>query len=138
MKLNTVLVFFFAFAVAKVSADTTYTTLGGPVNLVAGLNNLTANTAINTINQAVGIQAITDDSWSTAIFNLGGESSGGGLVANNGALAGTFGSGTYFSGANQIILIGGYNGVTRAWGGVDCPTVTFRQQLFFSCQLYQQ
>lgn len=72
MKLNTVLVFFFAFAVAKVSADTTYTTLGGPVNLVAGLNNLTANTAINTINQAVGIQAITDDSWSTAIFNLGG------------------------------------------------------------------
>lgn len=116
VRIATTFALFSAFAVATVSADTTYTTLAGPVNLVAGLSNLTVNTAINTTNQAVGIQAITDNSWSTAVFNLGGEFSVG-LAPNNGILAGTFGSGTYFSGANQIILIGGYNGVSPAWGG---------------------
>lgn len=114
VKIATTFALFSAFAVATVSADTTYTTLAGPVNLVAGLSNLTVNTAINTTNQAAGIQAITDNSWSTSVFNLGGGPSN---TPNNGTLAGTFGSGTYFSGANQIILIGGYNGVTPAWGG---------------------
>lgn len=125
VRIATTFALFSAFAVATVSADTTYTTLAGPVNLMAGLSNLTVNTAINTTNQAVGIQAITDNSWSTAIFNLGGVSNGGPSITNNGILAGTFGSGTYFSGANQIILIGGYNGVSPAWGGVDRPAVAF-------------
>ena len=118
MKVFVLSLFFAGLSVAPALADTTYTTLGGPVNLVAGLDNLTVTTAINTTNQAVGIQAITDSSWSTAVFNLGGDFSPTlGPTPNNGALAGTFGSGTYFSGANQLILIGGYNGVNPAWGG---------------------
>ncbi len=104
------------FAVSSVFADTTYTTLSGSVNLVAGLDNLTVTTAINTTNQATGIQAITDSSWSTAIFNLGAEGIlGSPLTANNGSLAGTFGSGTYYGSANSIILIGSY-GTSAAWG----------------------
>jgi len=79
------------------------------LNLVAGLTNLTSATAINAVNQSVGIDYITDSSWSaTGIGNLG---SGGG------SLAGTFGGANYFASSNNVILIGGANSLGGAsWG----------------------
>jgi len=96
------------------SAQSTYTTTNGEVNLIAGLTNLTSATAINTTNQSVGIDYITDSSWSTGVINLGTSSTN--LIANNGTLAGTFGGGTYFASLNNIILIGA-GGASAAWGG---------------------
>lgn len=110
----------FVFTPLGASAQSTYTTTNGEVNLVAGLTNLTSATAINTTNQSVGIQYLTDDSWSgTGVLNLGVE----GIVdaaTNNGTLAGDFGGGTYFAGANGIILIGywdsNFDPTTSQWG----------------------
>ncbi len=85
------------------SAQSTYTTTNGEVNLVAGLSNLTSFTAIGVTNQSTGIDYITDSSWSTGIENLG---AGDFFVANNGILAGDFGGGTFFGTNNGIILIG--------------------------------
>lgn len=99
-----------ASAVQSASATTTYTTLSGEVNLVAGLTNLSSSTAINPTNQATGIDLITDDSWSTGIANLGG-----GGVPIDGTLAGSFGGATYFAGTSGIILIGA-GGAELDWG----------------------
>lgn len=92
-------------------AQSTYTTMNGEVNLLAGLTNLTSVTAINTINQSVGISYITDSSWSaTGIENLGffGTSAGG-------TLAGTFGGANYFASSNNVALIG-VGGPAPLWG----------------------
>lgn len=94
------------------SAQSTYTTTNGTVNLFAGLTNLSSATAINTTNQSVGIGYITDGSWSTGILNLGAVGSP--ATPNNGTLAGSFG-GTYFGNSNGIILIGLGAGAP-AWG----------------------
>ncbi len=101
------------FSPLVASAQSTYTTLNGTVNLVAGLTNLTSVTAINTPNQAVGISYITDGSWSTGIANLGGLVGSPVPQPNNGTLAGDFGGGTIFAGSSSIILIGVD---TSAWG----------------------
>jgi hypothetical protein len=94
------------------SAQSTYTTLNGTVNLVAGLTNLTSATAINTTNQSLGIQYITDSSWSTAIGSLGvlkGRTADSpGSPIPGGTLAGSFGGGTYSAGSNGLIFIGFY------------------------------
>jgi hypothetical protein len=106
-----------AFSPLGARAQSTYTTLNGTVNLIAGLANLSSATAINTTNQATGISYITDSSWSTTgIENLGMSSSGEPIL--NGTLAGTFGGGTYFAASNSIILTGVYPGEAGvAWGG---------------------
>ena len=87
----------------------TYTTTNGEVNLVAGLTNLSSVTAIGTVNQSVGIDYITDSSWSaTGIANLG---------SSGGTLAGTFGGANYFASSNNVILIGSANSLGNpAWG----------------------
>jgi len=92
-------------------AQSTYTTTNGEVNLVAGLTNLTSVTAINANNQSVGIDYITDSSWSaTGIANLGEGTVGG-------TLAGTFGGANYFASSNNVILIGSANSLgNAAWG----------------------
>ena len=91
------------------SAQSTYTLTNGEVNLVAGLTNLTTVTAINATNQSVGIDYITDSSWSaTGIANLG---------SSGGILAGTFGGADYFTSSNKVILIGSANSQGNpAWG----------------------
>jgi hypothetical protein len=91
-------------------AQSTYTLTNGEVNLVAGLTNLTSITAIGTTNQSVGINYITDSSWSaTGIANLG---------SVGGTLAGTFGGANYFASSNNVILIGSGNSLGGpAWGG---------------------
>lgn len=63
------------FSPLVAGAQSTYTLTNGEVNLVAGLTNLTSATAINTVNQSVGVDYITDGSWSTGIANLGGSGS---------------------------------------------------------------
>jgi hypothetical protein len=83
------------------------------VNLVAGLTNLTSFTAIGVTNQSIGIDYITDSSWSTGIENLGALADPN--VPNNGTLAGTFGGGTFFGTNNGIILIGVYGNVWGSW-----------------------
>jgi hypothetical protein len=90
-------------------AQSTYTTPSGELNLVAGLTNLTSVTAIGTTNQSVGINYITDSSWSaTGIANLG---------SSGGSLAGTFGGANYFASSNNVILIGSANSLGNpAWG----------------------
>lgn len=95
-------------------AQSTYTLTNGEVMLVAGLTDLTSATAISTVNQSVGIDFITDSSWSTTgIVNLGL-----GAGASGGTLAGTFGGGNYFASTNNVILIGTENSIGRAgWGG---------------------
>jgi hypothetical protein len=100
------------FSPLVASAQSTYTTLNGTVNLVAGLTNLTSVTAINTTNQTVGIAYITDGSWSTGIANLG--AAGDYYTPNNGTLAGDFGGGTFFADSANIILIG--SGGPGSWG----------------------
>ena len=97
------------------SAQSTYTTTNGTVNLFAGLTNLTSTTAINTTNQSVGIGYITDGSWSTGIANLGGEGPFP-AIPNNGTLAGDFGGATYFAAGNGIMLIGTGTPSLVAWG----------------------
>jgi hypothetical protein len=81
------------------------------LSLVAGLTNLTSVTAINANfgNQSVGIDYITDSSWSaTGIANLG---------SSGGSLAGTFGGANYFASLNNVILIGAANSQGNAsWG----------------------
>jgi hypothetical protein len=86
-----------------------YPTANGELNLVAGLTNLTSVTAIGTTNQSVGINYITDSSWSaTGIANLG---------SSGGSLAGTFGGANYFASSNNVILIGAANSLgAPAWG----------------------
>jgi hypothetical protein len=101
------------FGPLRADAQSTYTTTNGTVNLVAGLTNLTSVTAINTTNQATGISYITDSSWSTGIFDLGGE--GNSYQPNNGTLAGTFGGGIYFANSSSILLLG--LGSEGSWGG---------------------
>ncbi len=102
----------------RASAQSTYTTTNGTVNLIAGLTNLTSVTAITTTNQATGISYITDSSWeTTGVANIGVA----GMTTNpivGGTLAGTFGGGTYFAASNSIILIGLYPGPpqTPKWG----------------------
>ena len=100
----------FAFLLASpfsASAQSTYTLTNGEVNLVAGLTNLTTVTAINATNQSVGIDYITDSSWSaTGISDLGWV---------GGSLAGTFGGANYFASLNNVILIG-VGSATSAWG----------------------
>ena len=94
------------------SAQSTYTTTNGEVNLVAGLSNLTSFTAIGVTNQSIGIDYITDSSWSTGIENLGGGDVG---EPNNGILAGTFGGGTFFGTDNGVILIGVVGSLWGSW-----------------------
>jgi hypothetical protein len=91
------------------AATTTYTTLNGDVNLT-GLTNLTSATALNSTNQSVSIDYLTDSSWdTTGVVNIGNA---------GGTLAGTFGGGNYFAASSKIILIGGAYGPTGAsWGG---------------------
>lgn len=97
----------FVFSPLGVSAQSTYTTTNGTVNLIAGLTNLSSTTAINSTNQSVGIDYITDSSWSaTGIANLGNQ---------GGTLEGTFGGANYFASLNNIILIGA-GGPNPAWG----------------------
>jgi hypothetical protein len=100
-------------------AQSTYTLTNGEVNLVAGLTNLTSVTAINAVNQSVGIDYITDSSWSaTGIGNLG---------SVGGTLAGTFGGANYFASSNNVILIGSANSLGGpAWGGVDSAYAAVR------------
>lgn len=98
-----------SIAIQQLNAATTYTTLNGEVNLVAGLTNLTSATAIGVTNQSVGISYITDSSWSTGIENLGGG------VPTNSTLAGTFGGGTFFGANNGIILIGAGGNQSGSW-----------------------
>ena len=93
------------------SAQSTYTTTNGTVNLVAGLTNLTSATAFNTTNQATAIQYITDGSWSTGVGNIGASP-----IPPGGTLAGSFGGGTYFGNSNGIILIGPGTTNSAAWG----------------------
>jgi hypothetical protein len=91
-----------AFSPLGARAQSTYTTLNGTVNLVAGLTNLTSFEAISTSpNLSTGIQFITDGSWSTGIQNLGHPP-----APSEGTLAGSFGGATYFGSSNGIILIG--------------------------------
>jgi hypothetical protein len=102
------------FAPSRAYAQATYTTTNGTVELVAGLTNLTATSAINNTTQTIN-NLITDDSWSTGILNLGNALNAA-TVPNNGILAGDFGGDTFFSASNSIILIGyGQTGVN--WGG---------------------
>lgn len=116
-------VFFISFGSLSAIADTTYTTINGAVNLVAGLSNVIMSSALNSTNQASGISYITDTSWSdTGIANLGGVGSG---APNNGILAGFFGGGTYFNASSKVILIGVYGGSSPAWG-------SWRVRLFLS------
>ena len=97
----------FVFSPLGASAQSTYTTTNGEVNLVAGLTNLSSTTAINSTNQSVGIDYITDGSWSaTGIANLG---------SYGGTLEGTFGGANYFASLNNMILIGA-GGPNPAWG----------------------
>jgi len=98
-----------AFSPLVATAQSTYTTLNDTLNLVAGLTNLTSVTAIGTTNQSVGINYITDSSWSaTGIANLG---------SSGGTLAGTFGGANYFASSNNVILIGSANSLGNpAWG----------------------
>jgi hypothetical protein len=98
------------FSPLVASAQSTYTTVNGSVNLVAGLTNLTSTTAFNTINQATAIQYITDGSWSTGVINIGDPP-----IPPGGTLAGSFGGGTYFGNSNAIILIG-LGGPVPSWG----------------------
>jgi hypothetical protein len=97
------------FSPLVASAQSTYTTANGELSLVAGLTNLTSVTAIGTTNQSVGINYITDSSWSaTGIANLG---------SSGGSLAGTFGGANYFASSNSVILIGSANSQGNpAWG----------------------
>ena len=97
------------FSPLVASAQSTYTTANGELSLVAGLTNLTDVTAIGTTNQSVGINYITDSSWSaTGIANLG---------SSGGSLAGTFGGANYFASSNSVILIGSANSQGNpAWG----------------------
>lgn len=88
------------FTPLRVGAQSTYTTTNGTLNLVAGLTNLTSATAINPTNQSVGIDYLTDSSFSTGIVDLG-------RVTLGGTLAGSFGGATYSTASgNGIILIG--------------------------------
>jgi len=96
----------------RADAQSTYTTTNGTVNLLAGLTNLSSATAIGVTNQSVGIDYITDSSWSTGIENLGALSAS---VPNNGTLAGTFGGGTFFGTNNGIILIGAVGNLWGSW-----------------------
>jgi hypothetical protein len=97
------------FGPLRADAQSTYTTTNGTVNLVAGLTNLTSTTAIGVTNQSVGIDYITDSSWSTGIENLGRD------AATNSTLAGTFGGGTFFGTNNSIILIGAVGNFWGSW-----------------------
>jgi hypothetical protein len=96
---------------ASAQGQSTYMTLDGPVNLVAGLTGLTSATAINTTNQQIGITALTDNSWSTGVANVGHTPA----TPADSTLAGTFGGGIYFSAANSILLTGISDGVPQ-WG----------------------
>jgi hypothetical protein len=93
----------------KAATTTTYTTLNGDVNLT-GLTNLTSATALNSTNQSISIDYLTDSSWdTTGVANIG---------KTGGTLAGTFGGGNYFAASSEIILIGSAYGPTGAsWGG---------------------
>lgn len=118
---KTLLTFAAALLPLGLFAQSTYTTTNGTVNLVAGLTNLTSFTAINTTNQSVGIDYITDSSWSTTIANLGGIGNGTptGAAIPGGTLAGTFGGSTLFASSHSILLIGMYGTATNAptaWG----------------------
>ena len=91
------------------AATTTYTTLNGDVILIAGLSNLTSATALNSINQSISIDYLTDSSWdTTGVVNIG---------SSGGTLAGTFGGANYFAASNKIILIGSAYGTGDTWGG---------------------
>jgi hypothetical protein len=121
MKLPILVTAFAAVTLAFSVQGATYTTLNGEVNLVAGLTSLTSDSAINATNQSTGVQFITDNSWATGIFNLGGTLSGseGSLVPLSGStLAGTFGGQNYFGSTNGIIIIGSGSPTqtSSAWG----------------------
>jgi hypothetical protein len=100
------------FSPLRADAQSTYTTTNGTVNLVVGLTNLSSATAIGVTNQSVGIDYITDSSWSTGIENLGALTGG---APNNGTLAGTFGGGSFFGTNNGIILIGIVGNLWGSW-----------------------
>jgi len=99
-----------AFSPLGTQAQSTYTTLNGSVNLIAGLANLTSTTVIHPTNQATAIDYITDGSWSTGLLNMGWPP-----IPPSATLAGSFGGGTYFGNSNGIILIG-LGGPVPSWG----------------------
>jgi hypothetical protein len=96
---------------ATLSASNTYETVIGTVHLVAGLTTLSSSSAINPADPA-GLNYITDNLYSTGINNMG-------RIGNDhsvGTLAGTFDGSNYFSGSNQIILIGFGDASQTFWG----------------------
>ena len=70
------------------------------VNFVAGLQNITDSSLLSGGNVSTSISYLTDSSINTIVGNAG---IGAGGVGN---LAGDFGGGSYFAGANDIVLVG--------------------------------
>ena len=102
---------------ASASAQSTYVTTTGTLNLVAGLTTLTDTSAVNAGATPGQLGHITDDSWSTTgILNIGNTNQN----PNGGSLAGTFGGGAFYSSTSSIILIGAYStGSPVAWDEFD-------------------
>jgi len=93
------------------------------VNFVAGLQNVTDSSLLSGGNVSTSISYLTDSSLNTIVGNVGVAAGG---VGN---LAGDFGGGSYFAGANDIVLVGPSVAGQPYWG-------TFNVSLLLSDSTY--